>query len=72
MARWDISFGKVTYAPGAPKNAPRWVWVCDCVKCQKLDFMDKAHGPFKTRREAERDAESTVMLLATEDDGRPH
>jgi hypothetical protein len=63
---FPISFGKVTYAPGAPKNAPRWIWRCDCAECQKLN---RIRGPFRTRREAERDAESAVMLIAAEDHG---
>jgi len=67
---FPIEFGKVTYAPGAPKNAPRWVWRCNYDKCQKLDPQGRRlHGSFRTSREAERDAESAVMLLAAEDDG---
>jgi len=68
MARreFPLTFGKVTYEPGAPENAPRWVWFCDCAKCQKLDFGDKVHGPFKTLREAERNAESVIGLIVAE------
>jgi hypothetical protein len=69
--RFDISFGKVRYEPGAPKNLPRWVWACDCVKCAALEDSERIHGPFKTLREAERDAEATVVLLAA-DCGTPH
>jgi hypothetical protein len=71
MKRYDISFGKVTYAPGAPKNLPRWVWACQCAKCADLEVSERLHGPFKTLKAAERDAEATVLLLAA-DCGTPH
>lgn len=58
-----IDFGKVTYGPGAPKKAPRWVWRCGCTKCRKLPGSEGLRGPFKTRRAAERDAEQWVKLL---------
>jgi hypothetical protein len=48
--RFEFKFGKVTYKKGAPKNLPRWVWQCGC-GCGIVS------GPFKTLREAERDAE---------------
>ena len=67
MKRYDISFGKLR---GVPKNAPRWVWVCDCVKCQPLDPTIRVHGPFKTMKAAERDAEQALLLLSA-DCGRP-
>jgi hypothetical protein len=66
---FPIAFGKVTYEPGAPKNAPRWCWACDCDKCKTLDWRERVRGPFRTRREAERDAESALMLTAAEDHG---
>ncbi len=62
---FEISFGKVTYAPGAPKNAPRWVWACVCASCQ-ANGTD-LHGPFKTLRQAERDAEQVTALIAAEE-----
>jgi hypothetical protein len=63
--RFDIQFGKVTYAPGAPKNAPRWIWryVCGRRECE-----DAVHGPFKTETEAVRDAEQTCLRVAAEID----
>jgi hypothetical protein len=67
---FPIKFGKVRYAPGAPKTAPRWIWACDCDKCRQSGA--RVHGPFKTSREAERDAEAAVMLLAAEDSGARH
>jgi hypothetical protein len=54
-----ISFGKVTYEPGAPKGLPRWAWRCLCEHCVSSGAL---HGPFKTRREAEQDAEQIVAL----------
>jgi hypothetical protein len=58
-----IDFGKVTYAPGAPKNAPRWVWRCGCDKCRaELTGTQGLHGPFKTHKAAERDAERFLSL----------
>lgn len=53
---FNIDFGKVRYAPGAPKNAPR-VWRCAC-------GCNAVHGPFKTLKEAERDAEQTCLRVA--------
>ena len=35
--RFDIGFGKVTYAAGAPKNLPRWFWVCRCSECEEIE-----------------------------------
>jgi hypothetical protein len=61
-----IDFGKVTYEPGAPKNAPRWVWRCGCVKCRELPFPEGLRGPFKTRRAAERDVEQFLSLYHCE------
>jgi hypothetical protein len=66
---FNIAFGKVTYAPGAPKNAPRWVWRCDCAACAKKSFKETVRGPFKTRAAVERDAAQAIQLLTTEDDG---
>jgi hypothetical protein len=66
--RYDIRFGKVTYAPGAPKNAPRGVWRCGCDECAPLGIR-AVHGPFRTRREAERDAGETCVLVASEPGG---
>jgi hypothetical protein len=51
---FEIEFGKATYAPDAPKNLPRWWWRCAC-GCGAMN------GPFRTRREAERDAEATIL-----------
>jgi hypothetical protein len=62
MSTQTIDFGKVTYEPGAPKKAPRWVWRCGCGKCRALPPSEGLHGPFKTRRAAERDAQQAVML----------
>ena len=58
----NIAFGKIR---NAPKNA-RWVWACQCSKCEQIDPIKRAHDPFRTRRDAERDAEATVLLLASE------
>jgi hypothetical protein len=58
-----IDFGKIQYALGAPKNAPRWVWRCGCVKCRALPFPEGLHGPFKTARAAERDAYQCLTLF---------
>jgi len=71
MARQEfpIAFGKVRYEPGVPRSLPRWVWMCECAKCQPLDPNDRLHGPFKTLREAERDAESTIKLIVAEPGG---
>jgi hypothetical protein len=59
----EIDFGKVHYEPGAPKNAPRWVWRCGCSKCRKLPPMQGLHGPFKTLKAVERDAEQCLTLM---------
>jgi hypothetical protein len=58
-----IDFGKVKYEPGAPKNAPRWIWRCGCVKCRDLPFPEGVHGPFKTARAAGRDIEQFLTLF---------
>jgi len=60
---FPVVFGKVTYAPGAPKNAPRWVWSCICEKCKALP-EPVLRGPFKTSKEAERDAVRMISQLA--------
>lgn len=66
---FDVGFGKVTYEPGAPKSLPRWVWACRCEQCADTGVF---HGPFRTLREAERDAEEAVTLIAAGDDGVHH
>jgi hypothetical protein len=66
-----MDFGKVTYAPGTPENAPRWVWRCGCVECRKLPPMQGLHGPFKTRRAAERDAGQFLDLYYSGGHHRP-
>jgi hypothetical protein len=58
----NIGFGKVTYAPGAPKDAPRWIWRCGCDQCRQLPITQGLHGPFKTRKAAERDAVQVLSL----------
>ncbi len=68
MEWWSIDFGRER----APKNAPRWVWRCGCAKCAAPDSRTALHGPFKTKREAERDAERTITLLAAEPCGGRH
>jgi hypothetical protein len=68
---FEISFGRITYGRGAPKNLPRWFWVCDCSKCEQIPVPAKLHGPFKTRREAERDLEE-VLVLINADGGTPN
>ena len=62
QAEHPIKFGIVTYEPGAPKNTPRWIWKCACAKCDELPPMVGLHGPFKTRRAAERDAGQVLTL----------
>jgi hypothetical protein len=64
-----IHYGKVAYEPGAPKSTPRWVWRCGCDACMRLPDAEAARGPFKTRREAEKDAEQAVSLLCGDTDG---
>ena len=51
---FEFEFGKVTCAPGAPKNAPRWIWRCK-YGCGTIT------GPFRTLREAEADAEAAAL-----------
>jgi hypothetical protein len=70
--RYDIGFGKVIYKPGAPKNSPRWIWTRECEQCEPIPILEKAHGPLKTRREAEHDAEQKVLLLAANGGGALH
>jgi hypothetical protein len=65
---FDIAFGKVKYAQGAPKNAPRWVWRCTCAECDAKGTL-ALHGPFKTKREAERDAAQCCRLIAFDTSG---
>jgi hypothetical protein len=65
-----IDFGKVAYAPGAPKNAPRWVWRCGCDKCRReLTGTQALHGPFKTLKAAERDAGQSLSLYYSDSEG---
>jgi hypothetical protein len=66
---FNIEFGKLRYAPGAPKNASRWIWRCSCSECRAKALF---HGPFRTKREAEEDAENACMLVASEPDGVYH
>jgi hypothetical protein len=61
-----ISFGKVSYESGAPKSLPRWVWRCGCDKCRELPPQQGMHGPFKTARAAERDAQQFLELYYAE------
>jgi hypothetical protein len=63
----DLIFGQVTYEPGAPKDAPRWLWMCDCAECKKLD-RDKReiHAPFKSKLAAERDAYKWLRAIKGE------
>ena len=63
---YPVKFGKVTYVPGAPKNAPRWIWKCACAKCERLPDLVGLHGPFKTRKAAERDCEQVLLLHSFE------
>jgi hypothetical protein len=65
--RFEIEIGTITYGSGAPKNAPRWVWRCDCGKCD-----GGLVGPFKTRREAEKDAETWVDDIITSEESVHH
>jgi hypothetical protein len=69
---FPVSFGKVTYAPRAPKNAPRWIWICECQECARLDWTERVHGPFKTRREAERNFAEKVRDTVSGWDGTQH
>jgi len=61
---FPVGFGKVVYAPGAPKGALRWVWACQCNECSKLDLSARLVGPFKTKREAMADFEAKALALA--------
>jgi hypothetical protein len=65
----EVDFGKVHYAPGAPKGAPRWVWRCGCDKCRALPSDQGLHGPFKTRKAAEQDAERFLSLYYSDSAG---
>jgi hypothetical protein len=65
----EVDFGKVTYLPGTPKNAPRWVWRCGCDKCRALPSTQGFHGPFKNLRAAERDAEQFFVLYYSDGAG---
>jgi hypothetical protein len=68
MTWWSVDFGKVRYVGKAPKGAPRWVWRCSCDKCSALPPDEGLHGPFKTKRDAERDAEQFFELMSCEPD----
>jgi hypothetical protein len=57
-ALYLFDFGKVTYAPGAPKNAPKWVYRCRCGQCDG-DLV----GPFRTFKEAEAHAEQWAPAI---------
>jgi hypothetical protein len=57
-ALYLFDFGKVTYAPGAPKNAPRWVYQCACNKCD-----GGLIGPFRTFKEAKTHAEQSALAI---------
>jgi hypothetical protein len=66
----EIDFGKVRYEPGAPKNAPRWVWRCGCTKCRReLSGLQGLHGPFKPRRAAEQDSGEVLSLYYSDSMG---
>jgi hypothetical protein len=65
-----IRFGKVRYKPGAPKNAPKWVWACACEDCLRRPIEEIVHGPFRTRREAYADADQAIKLIYAEPEGR--
>ena len=61
--RFDIAFGKVTYAAGAQKNLPRWFWACRCSECEEIEISKRINGPFRTLREAERDVEEVMATI---------
>lgn len=61
---FDIAFGTLRYKRGAPKDLPRWVWACECAQCATKSDAERMHGPFKTLREAERNAREVVTLLS--------
>jgi hypothetical protein len=63
IAIHKIQICKVTCKPGVPKNTPRWVWRCGCVECHELPPPLGFHGPFKTLRAAERDADQFMTLF---------
>jgi hypothetical protein len=65
--KFEFEFGKVSYAPGAPKNAPRWVWRCACGKCD-----GGMKGPFKTLREAKKHAQTIALDIAHSRDSTHH
>jgi hypothetical protein len=52
--KYTAAFGKIRLEPGMPKSAPRWVWCCTC-GCGAIV------GPFKRLRDAEADAEATMV-----------
>jgi len=59
---YPIDIVEVTYMPGVPKNRPRWAWKCACDECKRLPDTEGLHGPFKTRKAAERDAVQLLTL----------
>jgi hypothetical protein len=69
VAVTPLRFGKVRYEKGAPKNAPKWIWACACEECMQRPLEEVARGPFRTRRDAERDAEQTLSLILSEPHG---
>jgi hypothetical protein len=68
-SEWPVGFGKVTYAPGTPKDTPRWVWKCGCDECRDLPQPQGFHGPFKTRQEAEANFIRVVQLMRCKPEG---
>jgi hypothetical protein len=64
-----IRVGKIT-SPNLPKNTPKWIWLCACDECEQRPIAETLHGPFRTRRDALRDAEQTFVLLCSEPQGR--
>lgn len=70
--RRKVAFGQVTYAPGAPADAPTWIWKCECRECRKArkrtgDQFVGVHGPFQTLEEAQADCERTFTAYAGPD-----
>jgi hypothetical protein len=59
-----IQIGRVI-GPGIPKNA-NWVWCCACPDCRPLPVAEKVRGPFRTRRDAKRDAEQRISLIISQ------
>jgi hypothetical protein len=59
FSEYTIGFGRIREAG----KRPYWVWKCGCNACRELPPPQGWHGPFKSKRAAERDCVQCLELF---------